>query len=169
MRKIREYGFVPIMLAALIAVALMYFLVDDVQAAEVPDEIKAACEKYGEEYCISPEFLEAIAYQESTFNPRAVDRTGTCHGLMQISYSAHGERMKKLGVTDIYSIDGNIHTAADFLRELFEQCENPAVVLARYNGQSDKKVYSAEYDGFISTYADNILKMSAELEREHGK
>jgi len=167
--KVRQYGFVFIMLGALLALLLMYLAVDDVQAAEVPEDIVAACEKYGEEYGICPEFLEAIAFQESSFNPQAVDKSGTCHGLMQISYSAHGKRMEELGVENIYDIDGNIHVAADYLRELFEQCENPAVVLARYNGQSEAKIYSAEYDGYISTYADNILRMSAELERAHGK
>ena len=88
---------------------------------------------------------------------------------MQISYSAHGERMKKLGVTDIYDIDGNVHVAADYLAEIFARYENPATALAFYNGQSKQKIYSGEYDGYISTYADEILKRAARFEREHGK
>lgn len=167
--KIRQYGFVFIMLGALLALLLMYLAVDDVQAAEVPEDIVAACEKYGEEYGICPEFLEAIAFQESSFNPQAVDKSGTCHGLMQISYSAHGKRMEKLGIENIYDIDGNIHVAADYLYELFARYENPAVVLGEYNGQSREKVYSAEYDGYISTYADEILRRAARYERENGK
>lgn len=135
---------------------------------DVPQAVVDAAEKYGKEYNIQPEFLEAIAWYESNYKPTVSNRAGTCHGLMQISYSAHGDRMKKLGVTDIFNLDGNMHIAADYLAELFEEYEDPAIVLAIYNGQSEAKIARIER-GELSEYTINILTLSRELEVQHGK
>ena len=56
----------------------------------------------------------------------------------------------------------------DYLAELIRQYEDVGVVLMMYNGDSnaeDVLVGSEE----VSSYADEILSISAELEREHGK
>ena len=50
---------------------------------EIPDEIEAAAEAAGEAYGFEPEFLEAVAFYESTYNTLAVN--GGCYGLMQVS------------------------------------------------------------------------------------
>ena len=63
---------------------------------QVPDEIKIVCAKYGNEYGIDPELLEAIAWRESRWTANVVSENGTCKGLMQINEKVHGERMKKL-------------------------------------------------------------------------
>ena len=39
---------------------------------EIPDEIEAAAEAAGEAYGFEPEFLEAVAFYESTYNTQAV-------------------------------------------------------------------------------------------------
>lgn len=57
------------------------------------------CVQIGEEYGISPELLMAIAETESSGNPEA--RNGSCKGLMQISETYHGKRMRELGVQNI--------------------------------------------------------------------
>lgn len=162
------------MVSLLLAVALIQPV--NVYADDVPDEMKnvpqdvvTACEKYGKEYNIQPEFLEAVAYYESNYRPNVSNKSGTCHGLMQISYSAHDDRMRNLGVSNIFDVDGNIHTAADYLGELFEIYDDPALVLAYYNGQSKDRIERLEVYGEMSTYAENILWLSAELERLHGK
>lgn len=125
-----------------------------------------ACEEYGEEYGICPELLMAIAEKESKGNPDA--ENGSCKGLMQISEKWHKDRMKRLGVTDLFDESGNILVATDYLYELFKKYEDVGMVLMVYNGDSNAKDY---YNGNaeLSRYADGILERREELERLHGK
>lgn len=127
--------------------------------------MKMSCE-IGSKYNICPELLQAIAFRESSYHPKA--KNGTCIGLMQVSQKWHTDRMKKLGVYDLYDPYGNMLVAADYLSELFNEYEDVGIVLMKYNGDS-------KWDDFmngeaeLSKYADDILMMSQELEREHGK
>lgn len=129
---------------------------------DIPIEIQEAAKKWGEIYDICPEFLEAMAFKESSYDPAVSN--GNCLGLMQVNPRWHGDRMERLGVTDIYDIDGNMAVAADYLAELFEKYTDPAVVLMVYNGDS-----RWEEKGYISDYAQAVLDLSADLERKHGK
>lgn len=133
---------------------------------ETPIEIQIACNKYGEKYNICPELLESICYAESRYTADVVDASKTCYGLMQIHKASHKDRMKRLGVTDLYDIDSNIHVGADYLSELFEQYEDVGVVLTVYHGE--KNVERAK-QGRLSSYVTGILEMSESLERLHGK
>lgn len=103
---------------------------------QVPDDIKVICAKYGAEYGIDPELLEAIAWRESRFVANMVSENGSCKGVMQVNDQIHKERIEKLAVKDIYDIDENIHVAADYLAELLK--DNPSIeyALARYHGES---------------------------------
>ena len=175
-RTLSEYGWVAMILVFIIMILVMLRIVDrpeEIGAAEdptaVPQFVIDSAERWGEEYSISPEFLEAVAWVESRYRPEVSNGSGTCHGLMQISWSAHGSRMARLGVSDIFDPDGNMKTAADYLAELFEEYEDPNVVLAVYNGQSKSKVSAAMYDGYISLYAQEILDLTERLEEVHGK
>lgn len=141
------------------------FLASDLET-ELPKDAVKACEKYGKEYNICPELLMAIAEKESKGNPDA--ENGSCKGLMQISEKWHKDRMKRLGVTNIYDTSGNILVATDYLYELFEKYEDVGMVLMVYNGDSDAVDYmngKAE----LSKYATDILERSAELEKIHQK
>lgn len=151
---------VATVLAAMIAAA-------PVQSDGVPQEVAQAAERYGTEYRIAPELLEAVAYTESRYQPDA--ENGSCKGLMQISVRWHGDRIERLGVTDIYDADQNMHLAADYLSELFETYEDVGLVLMKYNGASDTAVTWYEETGEMSDYAAGILEKSEELERLHGK
>ena len=126
-------------------------------------DIVASCEKYGEEYGICPELLEAMIERESTGNQYA--ENGSCKGLMQISERWHKDRMEKLGITDIYDVDSNIHLGADYISELAETYGEVCLVLAIYHGESN--ALTNEERGIVSPYASSILERSAELEREH--
>mgnify|MGYP002763382783 CR=1 FL=1 len=128
----------------------------------IPEEIQNVCVKYGEEYGICPELLMAMVEKESSGRPDA--ENGGCKGLMQISDRWHTDRMKRLGVTDIYDVDGNIHVGADYLSELFARYEDVGIVLMVYHGEKD-----AANKEKLSSYADWILTRSAELERMNGK
>lgn len=128
----------------------------------VPPEIKSLSEKIGQEYKICPELLQSMAWQESRFRPD-VENAG-CKGLMQINEKWHKERMTHLGVVDIYNPESNMRVAADYLSDLFEEYEDVGTVLMVYHGESGA-VDKIE----LSSYADEILTRSAELERMHGK
>ena len=134
---------------------------------ETPVEIQFACDKYGEEYNICPELLEAICWKESRYQEDIIDNTGSCYGLMQIQAKSHSKRIARLGVTDLYDIDSNVQVGADYLAELFEKYEDAGLVLMVYHGEQGA-VRKAE-SGNISSYALDVLKKSEELERIHGK
>lgn len=128
----------------------------------ISEEVQNVCVKYGEEYGICPELLMAMVEKESSGRPDA--ENGGCKGLMQISDRWHTDRMKRLGVTDIYDVDGNIHVGADYLSELFARYEDVGIVLMVYHGEKN-----ATQKEELSDYADWILTRSAELERWNGK
>ena len=134
---------------------------------EVPEEVETACEKYGEEYGICPELLEAICFKESRFHREVVDPSFTCIGLMQIDATVHRKRMQRLGIYDLFDIDNNVHVGADILSELFELNDDAGLVLMLYHGERNA-FYKAKR-GKLSSYAKDILEISEELERKHGK
>lgn len=140
----------------------------DVQASYSlsESEVFNIAEDVGSKYGISPEFLTAVAYYESRYKPSA--KNGSCTGLMQVSSRWHSSRMRKLGVSNLNDPYGNMLVAADYLHELFEKYEDPAMVLMTYNGDSRAKSY---WNGSsnMSTYAHNILEKSQSMERMNNK
>lgn len=123
------------------------------------------CEEIGVKYHISPEFLVAVIESESSGQKDA--RNGSCCGLMQVNHIYHEKRMRALGYSNIWDPYTNILVGADLLAELFEKYEDPALVLALYNGQSNAV---ANYEaGQISPYAKKIMDRARELERIHEK
>lgn len=135
---------------------------------DIPPDVQEAAELYGGEYGILPEFLEAVAFAESSYNPAAAN--GSCSGLMQVSIRWHRDRMERLGVDGaaIWEVDGNMHVAADYLAELFALYEDPVAVLMYYNGDSDAEGY-LNGDAPASDYADKVIKKARELEEKHGR
>lgn len=138
----------------------------NIKETYLSQEIQNYCIEIGDMYGICPEFIMAIIESESSGNPFA--ENGGCKGLMQIYVKYHEERMERLGVTNIFDIRGNILVGVDYLSELFEKYEDPAMTLMVYNGDSSAWTYWHS-DGNISKYAEKILKRSEDLERLHGK
>ena len=137
---------------------------------EIPYEIQECAQIYGDMYDICPEFLEAIAFAESSYIPDV--ENGSCVGLMQINMDCKEqiERMETFNLTesDMKEIEASMIVAADYLHELFEEYEDPAEVLIRYNGdKTGLKRYKKT--GEISDYAKKVLELSEQLERKHGK
>lgn len=133
----------------------------------IPDDVRFWCEKYGEEYGISPEILEAVCWVESRCTPDAQSSDKSCKGLMQIKPSCHRDRMDRLGIRNIFGIWENIKVGADYLAEL-SQSEDIAVALTIYNGQSEARIEAAR-KGQYSEYVKRILEISEMLERSHEK
>ena len=135
---------------------------------DIPVEVQEAAIKYGEEYGILPEFLEALAWRESRYHADAVSPDGSCIGLCQINPKWHQERMKRTGKTDLYNIDDNMNVAADYLSELLQEHPGePEIALMIYNGDHSYR------EGNISQYAQDIMKKRKSLrkntegEKEH--
>lgn len=155
--------------AAVFIIALVFpaLIVDAAPQQKISEELLIEyTEEIGQQYGICPELLQAIAERESSLHIYAVN--GTCKGLMQISEKWHRDRMKRLGVTDIYDVYGNILLAADYIAELEKENDDLYYVLMRYNMEKNTadKLYEA---GKYTDYAVGIVERSAELERLHGK
>lgn len=125
---------------------------------EVPENIASITEKIGEQYNICPELLQAIAWRESRFDETAVNAAGTCYGIMQVSEKWHSHRME--AGENLLDPETNIRVAAEYLAELFERYEDPAIVLMIYNGDSQWKK-----EWYVSSYAEEILEMANALEK----
>jgi soluble lytic murein transglycosylase-like protein len=135
---------------------------------DIPVEVQAAAKHYGELYSISPEFLEALAYSESRYQPDASN--GECVGLMQICPRWHWDRMERLGVSDeeLWTVEGSMAVAADYLAELFERYgdADPAVILMAYNGDGRLESYRAGTCE-MSAYAAEVLANAEALTEKH--
>ena len=134
----------------------------------IPIEIQEYAEIIGSEKNICPELLEAIAWQESNCQAAAIN--GSCKGLMQVSTACHKDRFKEndWDPEDWDNAYVNMYVAADYLRELFDEYEDVALVLYYYNGDKTNMKKYKDY-GYLSNYVSSILETSSELERKHGK
>ena len=150
----------------LIVMILLIMMSMSARASEIPEDIRIYCEEEGAKNNVAPAFLEGLAYCESGFNDHAVNKAGTCFGLCQIYKKFHIARMERLGVTDIYDRWGNIAVAADLLGELFEEYEDPGMVLLVYGGagKATKKKYLET--GKLPKWAQRIIDKSIEYEKE---
>ncbi len=133
---------------------------------QVPEDVRQVSVELGERYGFCPELIQAVCFKESSFDPGA--ENGGCIGMMQVNPAWHEERMERLGVTDLYDIRENMLTGVDYLYELSQQYEDISIVLMRYNGDHRAEGVERGTED-ISEYADRILMISAELERENGK
>lgn len=130
------------------------------------EEVIMLTEQIGEQYGICPELLQAVIFYESG-NDRYAVSAGGDRGYMQVNPKWHGDRMARLGVTNLYDGYENIVTGADYLSELAGKYEDVGLALMKYNG--DSRADSLYEAGQLSEYAKRILNLSAELERAHGK
>ena len=130
------------------------------------NEINEICEKVGNQYCICPELLESMCLVESNNNPNAVGKDGDT-GLMQIIPKYHKAEMKQLGITNIKDPYKNIEVGALYLSKLFEKYGDLPLVLMKYNGVSNADELNES--GHFTDYANKIMELSQQLEREHGK
>lgn len=143
-----------------------------VDAAEEPviitEEVRFWSERYGKEYGISPELIQAVVWTESRCIPSAQSPDKSCKGLMQVKPSAHQDRMARLGVRNIFGVWENLKVGTDYLAEISETEPDIGVALMIYNGASPEKV-EAGRNGKLSGYAKQILEIASELEARNGK
>lgn len=158
----------PFLLLMICSIFMMFPEMEvNAQSSEpiLSDEVIKYCDEIGKEYSICSELLQSIIITESSGNPKA-ENSG-CVGLMQIFEKYHTDRMKRLGVTDLYDPYSNILVGADYIEELHVKYGDIGLVLDIYNGNS--KAFDNNEKGIISSYAEGILERSEILERERGK
>ena len=133
---------------------------------KIPDEIQQSCEKYGEEYGICPELLEAICWHETRCRPE-LENAGCC-GITQINPKFHKATMELLGVTDLTDYDQNIHVCAYTIAEYAKQEDDLYCVLMMWNCGSSRgrKLF---YQDVFTKYAIEVSEESYTIERMHGK
>lgn len=138
-----------------------------VQDTQIPGEYQEYCREIGGRYSICPELLEAMIERESGGDAWASNKAGDC-GLLQVNRKWHGDRMRRLGITDLYDPYSNILAAADYLAELSRQDGDLYLALMKYNMNHDtaEKLYR---QGNYSAYAVEVAERACELERLHGQ
>ncbi len=154
-----------IMLVLPLIIVLVTGTTVQAKTIDVPKEVIEISEEIGEEYNICPELIQAICYVESRYDSQAVN--GNCIGIMQVSKKWHSDRMRSLGVTDLHDTKQNILTGVDYLSSLIKDGEDIEAALMYYHGE--KNVEQRLENGETSQYVKNVLTISEELERKHGK
>ena len=96
------------------------------------------CEDNG----IDPAVVVAMIATESNFKPGAIGDGGESYGLMQIHPKWHGERMERLGVTDLLNPEQNVTVGMDYLAELLEKYSLESALTAYNSGSPGEGAYS---------------------------
>lgn len=121
-------------------------LPDPVPVAQL--EINSHVEKTAKRYGLDSKIIKALIEEESGWLASAEGDNGQSVGLMQIQEHWHKERMKRLGVTNLYDSEQNITVGCDILSELLNKYGNYRDALSAYNSGNTK-------DG--RAYAERIL------------
>lgn len=111
-----------------------------------------------ESHGIDPAIIFAMAFRESTFNPKAMGDEGQSYGLLQVQLRFHKERMQKLGCADLLDPYQNVTVGVDFLSELLSRYGSIEVALTAYNW--------GHFPGYVTEYARTVLAVAEELRGE---
>lgn len=128
----------------------------EVYAKPLPDPVPVAqletnnhIDKMAKRYGLNPDIVKALIEEESGWVASAEGDNGQSVGLMQIQEHWHKERMKRLGVTNLYDSEQNITVGCDILSELLNKYGNYKDALSVYNSGN-------VHDG--KQYAERVLK-----------
>lgn len=107
---------------------------------EINDHIDKMAKRYG----LNPDVIKALIEEESGWCESAEGDNGNSVGLMQIQEHWHKDRMKRLGVNDLYDSEQNITVGCDILSELLNKYGNYEDALSVYNSGNihDGKQYA---------------------------
>lgn len=107
---------------------------------------------------IHAEYVCAIIYHESRFDPTVTNSKTGVKGLCQISPKWHAKRAANLGVTDLYDPYGNILVCFDILNEL-TLSNSFSYALDFYAGGYP---YANRYRGKVSPFAEELAQIMNE-------
>lgn len=118
------------------------------------------CENYYPN--IDPYIIQAQVYTESRYRTDAYNPNGGSIGLMQIIPRWHGDRIERLGVTDLYDAYQNLMVGIDYMNELYEMKNDIAYALMAFN-MGPSSASSSYNSGNISWYASTIMERADAL------
>lgn len=122
------------------------------------------CSRYSDsENPVDPNVIRAQIFYESCYDSNAVGGDGAYLGLMQIAPKWNGDRMARLGVTDLMDPYSNILVGVDCLSELMQSHDLP-LALMMYNGVSNAK--ERYKNGDLNEYTINVLNRAEKLASE---
>lgn len=114
---------------------------------------------------VDPALVLAVIEKESGYNPDASGDNGKSQGLMQIWRSAHENRMKKLGVANLYDPRDNVLVGIDILAEKLEKYEDAEKALIAYNaGDAGAKKHYFSKGIYSNSYSRAVLKIAKEIQ-----
>jgi soluble lytic murein transglycosylase-like protein len=109
-------------------------LAADAFPAPMPKYLGRIIEEAAAKYELDPNFLAAMAFKESAFNPNAVSRRGA-QGILQLM----PRTAKYVGVKDAFDPRQNVFGGAKYVRELLDRFDgNVDLTLAGYNLGPDR-------------------------------
>lgn len=120
---------------------------------ELPVQISTVAEKYD----IDKELVLAIVWKESRCDASALGSSNDS-GLMQVVPRWHGDRIERLGITDLFDPAQNLLLGVDLLVSLGAKTD-PRKALATYNGGPARPAVSYRY-------ADHVLDIYSNM--KHG-
>lgn len=84
-------------------------------------------------YNVDPALVMAIIEKESQYDANAIGDSGDSFGLMQVNAQYHGDRMEKLGVTNLLCPYCNVLVGIDYFVECLEKYGDVHKALIVYN------------------------------------
>ena len=104
---------------------------------------------------IDPAIIFAIAHRESNYKSDVIGDNGASVGLMQVQPYWHGERMERLGCSNLLDPFQNVTVAVDYLVELLTRYKTIDKALVAYN--------KGHYAGTVTEYAEAVLNLAEEV------
>lgn len=136
------------------------YLVSEKTFEETVDSmIYDICESYPN---VDPEIIRAQVFNESSYDPDAVNSDGSCVGLMQVSTFWHKDRAKRLEVTDFFDAYGNLLLGIDYMSELIAKYGDTTLALMLYS-DNHEAAFNAYSSGDVSPYAKAVLSRAETL------
>lgn len=121
---------------------------------------------------LDSDYVKAIIYRESRYDPNAYNVTTGATGLMQISPKWHTQRAKNLGVNDLYDPYGNVLVGCDILNEVMEKSGSFEYAINFFAGgypyanayRNSKSPYMQELEDIIPTLDRLISSLGNRME-----
>lgn len=106
--------------------------------------LRAACDESGVEY----ELALAVIWRETTFR-NVVGDNGNSFGYMQVQPRWHGDRMERLGVTDLMDPFSNFRVGCDYLAELLGKYPMAQALTCYNTGRPGHNQYADDVIGYL--------------------
>lgn len=109
---------------------------------------------------LSEDYIKAIIYHESRYQPNVVNSKTGVQGLMQINPKWHTDRALRLGVTDLLDPYGNVLVGCDILNEMTKKHDFNYALNFFAGGYR----YANRYKTSTSPFIEQLTRIISEME-----